>query len=80
MLYLELTVSLCLDTMCVHSVCLYVLYLRTVLLNYNFIVARVFTCSAIRNLQCIPVMCLCGPCFLVVWTMFSRGVEHTRLV
>ena len=41
----------------------------TVLLNYNFIFTCVSTRGATRKLQCIPNMCLCGPCFLVVWSI-----------
>ena len=37
--------------------------------NYNFIVTCVSTYGATRNLQCIPVTCLCQPCFLVVWNI-----------
>ena len=40
-------------------------------LNYNFTVPHVSTHSATRNLQCNPNTCLCGPCFLVVWNIYS---------
>ena len=38
-------------------------------LNYNFISPCVFTRGAMRNLQCIPVMCWHRPCFLRVWNI-----------
>ena len=34
-------------------------------LNYNFIVTCLSMHDAMRNLQCIPIACLCGACFLV---------------
>ena len=40
-----------------------------VLLNYNFTIPLVSTCGAMRNLHCIPVMCLCGPYFLMAWNI-----------
>ena len=35
----------------------------------NFIFTCVSTWGVTRNLQCIPVTCLHGPCFLVVWNI-----------
>ena len=43
--------------------------LVTVLLNNNFIVTCMSTCGATRNLQCIPVMGLHVPCFLMAWNI-----------
>ena len=56
------------------TLCMYVLYFHIwlrymILLNYNLTFTCVFMCNATRKLQCIPVTCLHGPCFLVVWNM-----------
>ena len=45
-------------------------YGYTVLLNYNFIFTYVSTRGAMRKLQCILVMCLRGPRFLVAWNIY----------
>ena len=47
----------------------YKIYLHMVSLNYNFIVTCVSTCGATRNLQYIPVICLHGLRFLMVWNI-----------
>ena len=51
----------------------YIIVSYTVPLNYNFTVPCVSKHLATRNLQCIPITCLRGPCYF-------RGVEHTRLI
>ena len=33
--------------------------------QYNFVVTHMFTHSAMKNLQCIPVECLHGPRFIM---------------
>ena len=38
-------------------------------LNYDFIFPCVSTRGVMRNLQCIPVTCLRGPCFLMAWNI-----------
>jgi len=56
----------------------------TVQLNYNFIFACMYMCGTMRKLQCHPVTCLRGPCFLVAcivhvtcWNM--RGTKFTHV-
>ena len=59
----------------------------TVPFNYNFIFTCVSMCGATRKIQCILIMCLYGPCFLMAWNIHiscnllcaTRGIATHRI-